>query len=173
MQDQSPGRFPLIDGLAFAEKGKVLQGSRPVASFERIRDLLDSGDGDVRYEVSGTSDGSGRPALRMRISGALQLTCQRCLQAMSFPLEVDEMLVLARSEAEIEAQPVETDEPDRVLGGKEMAVGTLLEDEILLALPFAPRHSTCSGDRAGKGEAQASPFADLRGLLNRGGRAGN
>ena len=77
--------------------------------------------------------------------------------------------MLAKSEAEIEAQPVDPETPDRVLAGKEMEIGTLLEDEILLVIPFAPRHELCSGTGVGQGGAQASPFADLRGLLKRGG----
>jgi uncharacterized protein len=173
MHDPLTGRFPLIDGFAFAEAGRRLDGSRPIADFGRLQDLVSSSEGEVEYEVLGTRDEVGRAALRLKVKGPLQLTCQRCLKGMSFPLDVDATLVLARSEAEIEAQPVDPEGPDRVVGEKEMAVGTLLEDEILLAIPVAPRHEHCSPDAALKGEAQASPFADLRGLLNRGGRAGN
>ena len=162
-----------IDGFSFAEARKSLRGSCPVADFARLRSLVSSSAGKLDYEVFGAKDGMGRAALRLKISGALQLTCQRCLLALDFPLNLDAMLVLAGSEAEIEAQPVVPEGPDRVVGGKEMPVGTLLEDEILLAIPFAPRHTQCAADPALKGEAQASPFADLRGLLNRAGRATN
>ncbi len=123
--------------------------------------------------MQGTSDDLGRPALRLKAKGTLQLTCQRCLGALGFPLEVDAMLVLARDKAEIEAQPVDPDSADRIVGGREMAVGELLEDEILLAIPFAPRHGQCSGTDDRAGEDKVSPFADLRGLLKQGGRARN
>ena len=166
-------RFPLIDGFQFAHAGQELRGRCPVSAFERLRDLLSSDVGDLAYEVIGGKDPMGRPALRMKVGGALRLACQRCLKEMSYPLKVDAELVLAQSEAEIEAHPVEPEGPDRVLGSKEMALGTMLEDEILLAVPFAPRHEQCSGDGAGKGETKASPFAHLRGLLDRGGGAGN
>ena len=92
---------------------------------------------------------------------------------MPFALAVDAVLVLAQSEAEIEAQPLEPEGPDRVVGSREMSVETLLEDEALLEVPFAPRHEQCSAAGAGKGEEQASPFSNLRGLLNRGGPARN
>jgi uncharacterized protein len=136
-----------------------------------LKDLVNSSEGALEYEVVGKQDGFGRPALGLSVSGALELTCQRCLKPMSFPLVVEATLILARSEEEIEAQPVDPDGPDRIVGSREMSVGTLLEDEILLAIPFAPRHERCSGDPAVKGEVKASPFADLRGLLNRSGRA--
>lgn len=165
--------FPLIDGFKFAENGGELRGRCKVAVFSRLQDVLSSNAGELDYEVTGIADEAGRPALWLRISGPLQLTCQRCLKPLTFGLAVDETLVLARSEAEIEAHPVEPEAPDRILAGKEMAVGTLLEDEILLAVPFAPRHEDCEPAGAEKYEAQASPFAGLRGLLDRGGRARN
>ena len=176
MQNHPPAAragFPHIDGFRFAESGDELRGRCKVSGFSRLRDLLNSDAGELEYAVFGTRDDVGRPAIGIRIDGELQLTCQRCLKAMPFPLGVDGILVLAKSEAEIEAQPIDPEAPDRVLAGKEMEVGTLLEDEILLALPFAPRHGHCSASGVDKGEAQASPFADLRGLLNRGGRARN
>ena len=165
--------FAHIDGLRFAESGGILRGVRKVSAFNRLQDLLSSNDGELDYQLAGTRDEVGRLAIGIRIGGELQLTCQRCLKGMSYRLGVDELLVLARSEAEIEALPVDPEMHDRILAGKEMEVGTLLEDEILLAIPIAPRHEHCSGTGVGKGAAQASPFADLRGLLNRGGRARN
>jgi uncharacterized protein len=173
MPDQTSSRFPLIDGFQFARTGQELRGKCPVAAFARLQDVLISNDGELDYEVLGTKDDMGRPALRVRVSGPLQLTCQRCLKALPYALRVDATLVLAGSEAEIEAQPVEPEGPDRILGGREMAVATLLEDEVLLSVPFAPRHEECAGAGGGKSATQGSPFADLRGMLNRGGRAGN
>jgi uncharacterized protein len=43
-----------------------------------------------------------------------------------------------------------------------MAVRDLIEEEVLLAIPYAPRHERC-GAGAGAGAApRAGPFADLR-----------
>jgi uncharacterized protein len=168
-----PG-FPRIDGFRFAETGDVLRGKCRIAGLGRLQDLLASNAGELDYELHGTTDEAGRPSIRVRIGGELQLTCQRCLKALAHELRIDELLVLAKSEAEIESQPVDPEKPDRVLGEKEMEVGTLLEDEILLAVPVAPRHEQCSAaESVKKGGAQASPFSGLRGLLDRGGRARN
>ena len=165
---------PLIDGFLFAESGGMRQGVWPIASFARLRDRLNSTAGGLDYVVSGLADEAGRPALQVQLSGLLQLTCQRCLGPLQYPLQIDAVLVLARSEAEVEVQPVDPGSPDRVLGGKEMDLGTLLEDEVLLAVPFAPHHETCSGaGEERKGQSRDSPFADLRGLLKPGGRAPN
>jgi len=44
-------------------------------------------------------------------------------------------------------------------------VRELVEDELLLAVPFAPRHERCVGASGMDEEGKASPFAELRGLL--------
>jgi uncharacterized protein len=68
-------------------------------------------------------------------------------------------LLLAESEREIEAAD---DEIDRVLAGNAMDVAQLVEDEVLLALPMAPRHEKCAGSREGaETGGRASPFAEL------------
>ncbi|MEO8204340.1 MAG: YceD family protein [Betaproteobacteria bacterium] len=167
------GRFSQIDGFRFSAVAGRLEGRSPAADLGRLQDLLGPGSNEIEYEIAGSRDDMGRPALRLRVTGDLQLTCQRCLKPLAFALRLDELLVLAKSEAEIEAEPVDPESPDRVVAGKEMDVGTLLEDEILLAIPFAPRHEECSRRDADRGEAKPSPFAELRGLLDKGGRAGN
>lgn len=174
-RDAAAGNVAYIDdGFQFAEAGRAWQGVWPVAGFARLRDVLSTTGGALECEVRGDRDDFGRPALRVRISGSLQLICQRCLGALDWPLRIDSLLVLARSEAEIEAQSEDPEGPDSIVGGKEMAVGTLLEDEILLAVPYAPHHDVCGGAAENQsGGAKDSPFADLRGLLNRGGRARN
>jgi uncharacterized protein len=52
-----------------------------------------------------------------------------------------------------------------VIAGKEMPVRDLLEDELILALPYAPRHEGCRARRADDAAAKSSPFAGLRGLM--------
>ena len=53
----------------------------------------------------------------------------------------DVMLILARTEAEVEAGGDDPESPDRVLASSAMSVDGLIEDELLLLVPFAPRHA--------------------------------
>jgi len=157
--------LPVIDGFEFASAGATQRGSMPLSGFPRLRDLLASDAGEVAYEVKGLRDAQGRPSLRVAVRGTLVLRCQRCLEAMRFEVDEEEMLVLAATQDEIDADPVDTETPDRILAGKEMALGELIEDELILALPYAPRHEDCSADAAAGDEEKPSPFAGLRGLL--------
>ena len=156
---------PVIDGLEFASAGARQQGTWPASGFPRLRDVLASDAGELAYEIEGVHDERGRPALRLRVRGMLQLRCQRCLEPMAFEVRTDETLVLAVSVAEIHAEPADAHAADRVVAGREMPVRELIEDEIILAVPYAPRHESCSARLSPDADGKTSPFAGLRGLL--------
>jgi uncharacterized protein len=159
---------PVIDGFEFAATQASLDGVWPLTDFPRLQPLLLSDAGQIEYSLKGVSDPQDRPALQLTIRGALELRCQRCLAPLEFPLRVGAVLALARSQAEIDALPVEVDGPDWVVAGKSMEVHDLLEDELLLAVPYAPRHEHCAAQaRAGATES-LSPFSELRGMLGAG-----
>jgi uncharacterized protein len=156
---------PVIDGFEFASAGATQQGVLSLGAFERLRDVLASDEGEVAYELKGVRDERGRPSLRLRVRSTLQLRCQRCLGPLAFEVQADSLLVLAATQAEIDADPVDVQSPDRVLAGREMAVADLIEDELILAVPYAPRHERCvPAARIGEGAA-TRPFADLRDKL--------
>jgi len=156
---------PVIDGFEFASAGATQQGVLPLSDLPRLRDMLASDGGDVAYTVQGTHDERERPALRVRVRGTLQLRCQRCLEALPFEVSTDELLVLAATLHEIHAEPVDAYAPDRVVAGKEMPLRDLIEDELILAVPYAPRHENCVARAAGREGDGSSPFASLRGLM--------
>ncbi|HVB46997.1 MAG TPA: YceD family protein [Burkholderiales bacterium] len=156
---------PVIDALEFAQAGASLRGVCAVADFPRLRDALFSDSGTLEYELSGQRDAQGRAALWLRIRGALQLACQRCLGAMELPVDIDSRLVLAGSQHEIDAEPLTAESSDRVLASKSLLVRELIEDELLLAVPYAPRHMQCGMQEQAAGVARESPFANLGALL--------
>jgi uncharacterized protein len=158
---------PVIDGFEFASAGATQEGTLPLSSFPRLQDLLVSDAGEAAYALRGVRDGRGRPSLRLTVHATLQLRCQRCLGPFAHEVDADALLVLAASQAEIEAEPATVDAPDRVMAGKEMAVRDLVEDELLLALPYAPRHEDCEARPEGHERAEGSPFAGLRGMMQR------
>jgi uncharacterized protein len=127
--------------------------------------MLASDEGEVAYRVQGTRDENGRPALQLRVEGTLQLRCQRCLEALAFEVKVEDLLVLAATLSEIHAEPADAHAPDRILAGKEMPLRELVEDGLILALPYAPRHESCAPRAAAQEEHGGSPFASLRGLM--------
>ncbi len=159
-----PQPQPVIDGFEFASAGASLRGALPIRDFPRLHDMLARHEGEVAYEVEGVRDGRGRPALRLKVRTRLELRCQRCLEALPFEVQADEVLVLG-TQAEIDAEAADVYAADRVVAAKEMPVRELVEDELILALPYAPRHAGCSARASTDAAQKVLPFAGLRGLM--------
>ena len=95
---------PTIDGFEFVASGATRSGRWPLRDLPRLHSSLVALDGELDYGLQGTRDPMGRRALQLTLRGVLKLSCQRCLETMDFALDVNALLVLATSEAEIEAE---------------------------------------------------------------------
>jgi uncharacterized protein len=120
----------------------------------------------------------GQHVARVALRGKLKLTCQRCMQPLAIELDADSHVVLAASEAEAEAVP-EGWETYLAADGM-LSIPALVAEEVLLALPIVPLHAAVDCGAAQPGAtapvaapealAMTRPFADLKALLERGGK---
>ena len=154
----------ISDAFAFARDGRVLEGTLAISKLDRLHDLLVGQDGEVAYRLRGLKGDSGEPMLHLEVSGLLPLACQRCLEAVPFDLEVDSLLELVPAGAELSQDELEDDTRDFLPVERELDVVELVEDEILLALPVAPRHEKCGLPGAADAGERINPFAKLSGL---------
>jgi DUF177 domain-containing protein len=132
----SPARF---DALRLARERGVLDGSVDAHALPRVADLLSEGPASVAWRIEGTADASGRAALRIELSGGVTLACQRCLADFDWPIDQATEVLLARDESELAALDADAT-LEVVLAAGQLDPLMLVEDELVLALPFAPRH---------------------------------
>lgn len=160
----------VIDSLEFAHAGQELRGSLPVTRLARLRDGLFDPVGDVEFTLRGGRDEERRPILQLEISGPLHLQCQRCLGMLEYPLGVCSTLLLVRPGADVSATADDPEAPDCIEASAQLDVVALIEDEILLSLPFAPRHvegscrSAFAKDPGERDAEKRSAFSGLAGL---------
>ncbi|GAC1625213.1 MAG: YceD family protein [Nevskia sp.] len=115
----------------------VYAGLLPVARLERLSAAVAGPSGDLDIEFKIRRDANRAPKLEGRIRGGLQMVCQRCLRRFAWPLDLAVDLRLVFNE----------DEENRVLKDAEpylvsedmLMFHAIAEEEVLLALPYAPR----------------------------------
>ncbi len=152
-----------IDGIQFARSVSEQRGELAAAEFSRLAELGCRA-GKVRYELRGATNDRGKFCLKLSVTGALELTCQRCLSELDFPVSIKSELELSEDFKRIAEAD---DEVDRIFVDRAMSAVQLVEDELILALPMAPSHIDCSAAVASKpipAAGEPSPFAVLAGL---------
>lgn len=166
-----------LDVAAFAADAGALEGAWPLAGFGRLcGDAAAAADGAVTWHVQGQTRPvrGGEPQLWLRVQATARVpaVCQRCLQPMLVDVAVDRWLRFVADEAQ--AAELDADSDDDVLAlERALDLHSLVEDELLLALPMVPRHGRCgqplvapaagTPPRREEPDAAANPFAALAG----------
>lgn len=174
----SPPLPDRIEPKRLAARDAVLTGTLWLKSMPRLSAAVLDKDGPIEVRLEFHRDEEGRDRATGRVAATLQVTCQRCLQAMELSIDeaVDLCFLLTEKGATTLAP---TCEPVLLESGL-VTLTTMIEDQLLLALPFAPVHAPGSDncrEIAGaevpenNGEAgRQHPFAELAGLKTRAGR---
>lgn len=150
----------LTDVVRLSERREVIQRTLARAELPRLQKESLTPLEPVAVSVCGGQTPRGRPGTRMVMQGTVQRVCQRCLQSVEVKLDVQCAVEWVRGEAELDAAD-QDDEWDAMLLTDTVDLLPLVEDELLLAIPYAPMHSSCVP--AGPSEAgdKPSPFAML------------
>jgi uncharacterized protein len=90
---------------------------------------------------------------------------------MEWPVDAENRLQLVRSEAALDDENVLDDDPEvlieRIVGSKHLDVLALVEDELILCLPYVSKHDVCPSlpealeEEPGADTDRPSPFAAL------------
>jgi len=129
---------PLIDGVDFAINGKELHGNVALDALPRLGELLANSRGSIAFSLRGFKEGD-RLMLKVELAGDCFLRCQRCLGELAYPVAMASSLRLAPAK-QIEEVDID-DEVECIESSSRIDVLLLVEDELLLGIPYAPRHS--------------------------------
>ncbi|TMG83579.1 MAG: hypothetical protein E6H67_03705 [Betaproteobacteria bacterium] len=159
-----------FDAFKLSASNHSIAGEVDAARLSRLADRIPEGTSNamIAWQLDGGCDAQGRPALTLTLEGALPQICQRCLRPFAVEVSHRTELLLARNEAELARLDIEDTEV--VLADVPLDAHALVEDELLLSLPFAPRHEdgTCvpAVPAAEKRDA-VSPLAGLAAALRK------
>ena len=124
-----------VDRLARAEA--AIDFDVPLAELPRLKARIPGIGGSVQG-VARFGMQAAFAVVELSLTGKATLQCQRCMQAMEFPLESTTHVALILAEADAAEVPDEL-EPVLARSGN-ISAGELVEEELLLALPIVPLH---------------------------------
>jgi uncharacterized protein len=159
-----------VNVAVLADAGSKVELAIPIGRLERIAEYLASREGMVNGSIAFSRE-EGRIVAEVGLAAVLRMRCQRCLKAMTMPIESQSHVVLLASEEEAASIPPELETALAPEGRLRLA--DLVEEELLLALPAAPRHpEACPDGRRDEAhesipETAQRPFAGLGELLGR------
>ncbi len=133
--------------MGLADVGRSFRGVVPVDRLDRLSALLTSTEGELKVEMAFSLDERRIRTLKGTIKGEVSLVCQRCLEALRFPLDLEFSLGIIASDDEVVRLP-EGYEP-LLASGDPMKTFEVIEDEVLLAVPSVPTHEGVAHCRAG------------------------
>lgn len=152
-----------------ADEERQVELAVPIEKFARLAPLLVSHDGMATGKIA-FSRAQGRTIADVTLGAQLEVRCQRCLGPM--PLTVSSQSRVALISTESEADAVPPDLEVALAPDGRMRLADLVEEELLLAVPGAPRHAEgqcpATAGRAAPQEVVGptqKPFADLRSLM--------
>src|SRR5690625_162042 len=134
-----------LDTLAFTSQAEKLSGQCSVTLFERAIAGHPSQDDDqlINWQLQGETDAAGHRLLHLHLDGAVRLVCQRCLETFLYPVQAENSFLVVDNESELAIGEDDPDAIERVLASSRFDGFELLEDELILSLPYVPRHEQC------------------------------
>lgn len=174
-----------LDLRALVQAGDTLSGDTPLADLERLAAEAVAPGQPVRwsaraeYRQPAVLTGVARadaPVLWLHLmaEAAVPLTCQRCLGPVDTPLAVDRWFRFVADETTAEAEDEDSEE-DVLVFSPAFDLLSLVEDELIMALPLVPLHGTCPVavvTQAGEVDVpvadKPNPFAALAQLKKKG-----
>ena len=132
-----------VDPRQLAKQGATLTGQIDPNLCSRLAEAVIEISEPITASLVFYVEDSGCKAIHVKSSTTVLVGCHRCLVAMSLPLQCDGIIGIVWTEDEANTLPKKL---DSWLVAEEGDIAELLEDELLLALPFVTYHdeSACS-----------------------------
>lgn len=162
----------LINSFEFAKQSLEIHGKIRASQLFGVREALfqEDDNAEISYALKGVASDSGKLGLLLELNGRLGLCCQRCLDVVDFDLRTRSWFELVAGEDTLtELLADEDSDVDYLLAAPNFDVIALVAEEILLGLPFAPKHENmdCAKQAGIKTEQKPNPFLVLQGLKDK------
>jgi len=129
-----------LDVRKAAVRNATLSGVLVLSKLDRLRPLLASDDAHIEAHFEFDRDEENRAVIALSLTAKVEVSCQRCLQAMPVELSGESQLAIVGNDEQAEQLPGRY-EP-LIVEGEMCNLWAVVEDELILSLPFVSYHET-------------------------------
>lgn len=156
----------LIDTAEFTHGAKCLEGVVRLSELDKrvgSLDVLAEIDDLLTYQFQGGVNEIQKPFIDLTLQGELSLICQRCMQPCAVFINEVARIILFASEQEADDIMLHHPDVEGIVWQSELDLRLLIEDQILMAIPFSPKHEVCEHDVMKQADEVdlSHPFAQL------------
>ncbi|WP_218118025.1 DUF177 domain-containing protein [Pelistega sp. MC2] len=163
-----------IDLMDLVRLGHEVHQQNPLSRFLRLTEDLpeQTDENQVSWSIKGHQKPHGPALVKLSITANPRLQCQRCMKLFNYDVASEVELQVVTSERAFNADVSESGEIDndayeKILANKPVDMLALVEDELILSLPYIPKHDICpelAEMPEDNLEKKPSPFAVLEKL---------
>ena len=150
----------VIETRRFCARRGVIEGLLVPAQLERLSREVAEPFAPLSARVEAVRSPRGVDGLLVKLNGAVKLQCQRCMYPVEISVATTARFELVGSDSALDAN-LDDDEWDAIRDSEHLELLPLLEDELILAMPFAPMHDACEPAVQSDTGVRRNPFADL------------
>lgn len=135
-------RLPLfIDPTKSAQQRLDYEGIYLKDKFTRLNDSVSTLNSDVLCHLSFYYDEQKIVVMKVKAEVSLDLRCQRCFNDFSTTIDIENLISPVKNDSQVLALP-EYYDPAIINEFGELDLISIVEDEIILALPLSPLHDS-------------------------------
>ena len=129
---------PHVDPRKLADRGVSLEGKVLLADLERLCDPLSDNVGMVQAKFDFERDEQKTVVIHTDLNVEVKMVCQRCLELVTLPIHSECTYAVVKEGSNTQSLPKGYDVLE--LGEDPLDLQSLIEEELLLALPIVPAH---------------------------------
>lgn len=162
-----------VNLISFAKAGKTLEGKIPIGNtMPRLAAVIIEGSEDIdasSYRLDFSCDEVSQYIIDGMVKASVKVVCQRCMEPMTLDMSSSFKVMVVAAGTDMDQLP-EDCEP-LILEGETVSPAELLEDELILCVPYAPMHEdACSeylrnnAEQETGAQQKENPFSVLKDL---------
>ena len=160
------GTIDWLKLLKFAKKNFSVTDEFNIEDLPRINEIANNNSDKIKVNYSFYLENDTTPCLDGEVSLNIYLTCQRCLEALPFNLDLNFSLAFVKNENQ--AEELREHLEIYLFEDEELSLIDLISDEILLSMPMVPKHNldclSSFKEHNNYEQVKESPFAILKNI---------